>query len=223
MHPDRLDALTQRLGDATSRRGLLGLLGAGVAGAAVAAVSINDTQAKSNHGKNRSKRDKGNNGKHKNDSKNSGSINRLTNIPITAHDQQGHNFEGVLNITEFSDEGGQLVAHGTVTGKVTGRGFGNRPAPVTDVVLPVSFQPSGASVHAQATCNILDLYLGPIDLDLLGLILHVNQIHIHLTANPAGGLLGSLLCSIANLLSTNGALSDIVAALNDILAILQGL
>lgn len=218
MHPDRLDALTRRLGEATSRRGLLGLLGGGVVGTAMAAVSLSETRAKSNHKKNKSKRDKGNNGgNHRNDSKNAGSIQRLTNIPITAHDQQGHNFEGVLNISRFAEEGGQLVAHGTVSGKVTGRGVGNQPAS-QDVVIPVSFQASGASVHAQATCNILDLFLGPIDLDLLGLVLHVNQIHIHLTANPAGGLLGQLLCGIANLLNTGGLLSDIADLLNQILA-----
>jgi hypothetical protein len=104
-----------------------------------------------------------------------------------------------------------------VSGKVTGRGVGNQPAS-QDVVFPVSLQASGASVHAQATCNILDLFLGPIDLDLLGLVLHVNQIHIHLTANPAGGLLGQLLCGIANLLNTGGLLSDIADLLNQILA-----
>jgi hypothetical protein len=53
----------------------------------MAAVSISETRAKSNHKNNKSTRDKGNNGgNHRNDSKNAGSIQRLTNIPITAHD-----------------------------------------------------------------------------------------------------------------------------------------
>src|SRR3954449_7239257 len=108
MHPDRLDALTRRLGDATSRRGLLGLLGGGVVGTAVAAVGLNETRAKSNHNRNKSKRDKGNSGgNHKNGPKNSGAFERMTNIPISAHDQQGHNFKGVLNITGFAESATQ--------------------------------------------------------------------------------------------------------------------
>ena len=221
MHPDRLDALTRQLGNATSRRGLLGILGVGVVGTAVATAGLSETRAKSNHRNNKSKRDKGNNGKHKNGPKNSGPFERMTDIPISAHDQQGHNFQGVLNITSFADEGGQLVAHGTVSGKVTGKGVGNQTV-TQDVTLPASVAGTGASVHSQVTCQILDLTLGPIDLNLLGLVLHVNQIHIVLTANSLGGILGSLLCSLAGPLS-GLLLGDLVILLNQILAILQGL
>jgi hypothetical protein len=228
MHPDRLDALTRRLGDATSRRGLLGILGGGVVGTAVATVGLSETRAKSNH--KRRKRDKGNNGKgnnggnHKNGPKNSGPFERMTDIPVSAHDQQGHNFQGFLDITEFAESApgsGQIVARGTVTGKVTGKGIGNKPV-TQNVELPVTVSDSGASVHSQVTCNILDLTLGPIHLDLLGLILDTNQIHIHLTANTAGGLLGSLLGQL--LCGTPlPDLTGIVNLLNQILAILQGL
>jgi hypothetical protein len=47
-------------------------------------------------------------------------------------------------------------------------------------------------------CQILDLVLGPLHLDLLGLIVDLNQVHLQLTADPNGGLLGSLLCSVTN-------------------------
>jgi len=87
----------------------------------------------------------------------------------------------------------------------------------------VSFPASSAGVRAQATCNILDLTLGPIHLDLLGLVLDTNQIHIQLTANTAGGLLGDLLCDIAGLLNGGGALLQIAGLLGQILTILQGL
>jgi hypothetical protein len=46
-------------------------------------------------------------------------------------------------------------------------------------------------------CSIVDLLLGPLHLDLLGLIVDLNQIHLQITADPNGGILGSLLCSIA--------------------------
>src|SRR5450759_2501450 len=50
------------------------------------------------------------------------------------------------------------------------------------------------------------------------------QITINITANPAGGLPGTLLCDIANLLSNGGLLGNlnaIVADLNQIIALLR--
>jgi hypothetical protein len=73
----------------------------------------------------------------------------------------------------------------------------------------------------QAVCNVLDLTLGPLDLNLLGLEVHLNQVHLVINANPAGGLLGQLLCSLAGGLS--GPLDTIIGLLNQILAALGGL
>jgi hypothetical protein len=47
-------------------------------------------------------------------------------------------------------------------------------------------------------CSIVDLLLGPLHLDVLGLIVDLNQIHLQITADPNEGPLGSLLCSITN-------------------------
>jgi len=71
-----------------------------------------------------------------------------------------------------------------------------------------------------ASCDILHLELGPLDLDLLGLIVHLDKIVLDIDADPSGGLLGSLLCAVANLLNTNGLLADIADLLNQILALL---
>ena len=46
-------------------------------------------------------------------------------------------------------------------------------------------------------CTILDLVLGPLDLNLLGLMIHLDRVHLRITADPNGGILGSLLCSLA--------------------------
>ena len=54
-----------------------------------------------------------------------------------------------------------------------------------------------AAVAAAGICNVLDLTLGPIHLDLLGLVVDTNTIHLTITADPNGGILGSLLCSLA--------------------------
>ena len=46
-------------------------------------------------------------------------------------------------------------------------------------------------------CNVLDLVLGPLDLNLLGLMIHLDRVRLTITADPNGGILGSLLCSLA--------------------------
>jgi hypothetical protein len=48
------------------------------------------------------------------------------------------------------------------------------------------------------TCSVLDLLLGPLHLNLLGLVVDLNQVHLTVTADPAGGVLGSLFCGLAN-------------------------
>jgi hypothetical protein len=46
-------------------------------------------------------------------------------------------------------------------------------------------------------CTILDLRLGPLDLNLLGLLIHLDVTHLRITAVRGGGLLGDLLCGLA--------------------------
>jgi len=55
---------------------------------------------------------------------------------------------------------------------------------------------TGATASPQAICSILDLTLGPLDLNLLGLIVHLDQVHLTITADSEGGILGQLLCGI---------------------------
>jgi hypothetical protein len=65
---------------------------------------------------------------------------------------------------------------------------------------PIDFAVTAHAAQAPPTptCSILDLVLGPLHLDLLGLIVDLNQVHLTITGNPAGGLLGRLLCGLAN-------------------------
>ena len=46
-------------------------------------------------------------------------------------------------------------------------------------------------------CTILDLTLGPLDLNLLGLLIHLDRVHLLITAQRGGGILGDLLCGLA--------------------------
>jgi hypothetical protein len=121
-------------------------------------------------------------------------------------------FTGVFNLQKFENQNGQLVAVGALTDPATGASL-----PLT---LPVTVQ--------QTSCEILDLVLGPLDLNLLGLEIHLDTVHLNITAQQGpGNLLGNLLCAVANLLNGTGGggnpLNAIVNLLNQILAILQGL
>jgi len=67
------------------------------------------------------------------------------------------------------------------------------------VVRPISFEVNiHATTAAAGECPVLDLILGPLNLDLLGLVVDLNKVHLTITANPTGGVLGTLFCSLAN-------------------------
>lgn len=82
----------------------------------------------------------------------------------------------------------------------------------------------GESAVAGGSCQILDLVLGPLDLNLLGLKVHLNRVVLNIEAAPgAGALLGNLLCAVAGLLDGTGLLEQLRLAnvLNRILSILR--
>ena len=61
---------------------------------------------------------------------------------------------------------------------------------------------SGGIARAAATCPVLHLDLGPLNLNLLGLTIHLNQVVLDVNAvSGPGNLLGNLLCSVAGLLN----------------------
>ena len=73
-----------------------------------------------------------------------------------------------------------------------------------------------------ARCDILNLVLGPLHLDLLGLEVDLNRVILNIVAvSGAGNLLGNLLCAVAGLLDNGGVLRQISQILNSILAILR--
>jgi hypothetical protein len=82
---------------------------------------------------------------------------------------------------------------------------------------------AGDAVTAQAVCSILNLDIGAIHLDLLGLVIDLSPISLDITAVPGGGLLGDLLCGLANLLNGGGLFQTIQRLVNQINQILRGL
>lgn len=112
--------------------------------------------------------------------------------------------------------GGQLT--GTLTSPGPGQNAPNAQGPGAQQINQAVQMPVAA---INGTCNVLDLTLGPLDLNLLGLEVHLDQVHLVINANPSGGLLGQLLCSLAG--GLNGPLDTIVNLLNQILGALGGL
>jgi hypothetical protein len=136
-------------------------------------------------------------------------------VLIQAADAAGNTLAGILRITGFQVINGQLTALGTLTGAVTPAGATSANAPQTaNVALPV--------IAAAATCPILSLTLGPLNLNVLGLDVTLNQVVLNITAIPGpGNLLGNLLCDVANLLNggnLTGLLGTLATDLNNILS-----
>ena len=68
----------------------------------------------------------------------------------------------------------------------------------------------------------LSLVLAPLDLDLLGLQVHLDRVVLNIVAvSGAGNLLGNLLCAVTGLLDQGGVLTQISQILNAILALLR--
>lgn len=121
-------------------------------------------------------------------------------------------FTGTLNNIVVNDVNGVLTASGYLTGTLT-NASGQTIGSVTNLLVSLTATPSGG------TCSILNLTLGPLDLNLLGLMVHLDTVHLTITAQQgAGNLLGNLLCAVANLLNNNGPLQGIAGLLSNLLA-----
>jgi hypothetical protein len=100
---------------------------------------------------------------------------------------------------------------------------------LTQLLNQAVFIPISSSEALQAaTCNVLSLALGPLDLNLLGLRVELDDcdngpVTVDITADPAGGLLGSLLCSLADLLNGSAAQTAVLALLRNIASLIGAL
>jgi hypothetical protein len=104
-----------------------------------------------------------------------------------------------LQVRKFVRRAGHLYAVGTAISRFT-----PSAAKAADMPSATSRKAFTARVvkirkfsSAQRICPVLDLTLGPVHFELLGLILDLNQVHLTLTADSNGGVLGSLLCGLS--------------------------
>jgi hypothetical protein len=129
-------------------------------------------------------------------------------IPVSGTGTAG-TFVGTFQLQRFVANGSGVDAVGLLTGTVT-----SATGVVTSVVRTLAIP----AAVVGPTCEILHLDLGPLNVDLLGLQIHLNQIVLDITAQSgAGNLLGNLLCAVANLLNNPSGLANL---LNRILAVL---
>jgi hypothetical protein len=113
--------------------------------------------------------------------------------------------DATLSPTSFLNSGGVLSVVGDVfdsAGDLVG-----------------SFTGTVDTAQTEATCDILNLVLGPLELDVLGLVIEIPEpVILNIFAQPGEGkLLGNLLCAVAGLLDRNGPLSGLSGLLNNIL------
>ncbi len=66
------------------------------------------------------------------------------------------------------------------------------PAPATPPAAPAPTPAAGA------TCPVLDLVVGPLNLQLLGLVVNLQKVHLNVTATRGAGKLGDLFCTLAD-------------------------
>lgn len=153
---------------------------------------------------------------------------------VTSHvsgtTSDGRHVRGTFTPSAFSVVGGQLVSTGTLDLVLRGHG---KPQLVHDqVTVPVrsingtSLAGLAAAPTATASCKVLHLDLGPLDLNLLGLQVHLDEVVLDIAAQPGpGNLLGNLLCAVAGLLDggspISGLLDQISGLLTQILAALN--
>lgn len=156
----------------------------------------------------------------------------LTNVPVTGTLAGGGTFSGTFTATKITiDEATrQLSLTGVLNGTATRIGGDvvnvvdqtftaplavNRPGVASSLAQPAAYQ---------ASCGILHLDLGPLNLNLLGLVVDLNEVILNVSgATGAGNLLGNLLCALTGLLDIPGAIAAISHILDSVNAILSGL
>jgi hypothetical protein len=136
----------------------------------------------------------------------------LTNIPVVGDLADGGTFEGLLSITGFAFQDGQLLVSGVLEGTATQDGIVTE---ITQTFTDIAVSLFGGGQRGR--CDILFLDLGPLFLDLLGLEVDLSQIILDIDAvRGPGNLLGNLLCALVGLLDAGGPLAGITNLLNNI-------
>ncbi len=151
-------------------------------------------------------------------------------VPIVGTASSGAAFAGTLSILRFEARANQVVAIGIVRGTVAAG-----TAVVGEVALPVQVTAASQAAPASsssalvaqpqvapqqtATCTALNLNLGAVNLNVLGLLVTTQPIAIDLSGDSSAPV-GNLVCTALDLLNN---VVGLVGILNQILGALTGL
>lgn len=120
----------------------------------------------------------------------------------------------------LSEDGG-LLASGVISGVNNGTPFTQT---FTDVAADIIRGSVGTMQGGAGSCSILSLDLGPLLLDILGLVIDLEPVILDIFAQTgSGNLLGNLLCAITGLLDGPGLFAAVGNLLDQINALLGGL
>ena len=159
-------------------------------------------------------------------------IPALKTISVHGVAKNGKKFVGKYAIQRYVVSGKKVDAVGTLKGTLAGRHVTRY-----GVKIPAKLAgppATGASAAATTTpCTVLQLQLGPIDLNLLGLRVQLFggtnpanalPVTVLITAVPgSGNLLGNLLCNLTGALNQPGILSQLSSNLSQLSATLTSL
>jgi hypothetical protein len=150
---------------------------------------------------------------------------------IVGHTSSGQRVTGSFVPLRFVKRAGHLKVRGLVRGVVHhGNGTTSTFAAMRTIQVKsingrsLRGLTAGRPYAAARSCGILNLVLAPLDLDLLGLQVHLDRVVLNVVAQSgAGKLLGNLLCAVTGLLDggLGGLLGQIRGLLNQILGALN--
>jgi hypothetical protein len=152
---------------------------------------------------------------------------------FTGTTRDGRAVTGRFVPNHFSVKNGRIRAVGTLRGVIAGKAGVSRALrfskPVTDRITRIDGMAwkdalagrDAARARAAVSCDVLNLVLGPLDLDLLGLQVHLKRVVLDIVAVAgAGNLLGNLVCAVAGLL--DGGLAGLLAQVRSLLDLILG-
>jgi hypothetical protein len=139
---------------------------------------------------------------------------------IVGETSTGRKVTGSFKPKKFIEKDGKIWAKGVIRGEFENAAGKTKTFKVKRKV-PVkkaNGTPLTARAAARAECDVLNLVLGPLDLNVLGLTVNLNRLVLDIVAvSGAGNLLGNLLCAVAGLLDGGGLLSNLLGQITDLL------
>ena len=141
---------------------------------------------------------------------------------VVGRTSEGDKAKGTFTPTRFIERDGTLYAKGFLKGKIVEKsgkvtkfsGIKKMPVKKINGQSVADARTSGRA----AACDILNLVLGPLDLNVLGLQVSLQRVVLDIVAvSGAGQLLGNLLCAVAGLLDGGGLLAGLLGQLTTLL------